>query len=73
MQSLIEKDPHNAERIMPYMGGEEINTSPTACDTHRYVIDFEDFPYAVTSTCLLGARPQNVDRDELFRKGRCAQ
>ena len=36
---LIEKDPRNAERIFPYIGGREVNTSPTQA-YHRYVINF---------------------------------
>lgn len=43
MHRLIEKDPRNAERIFPYIGGEEVNTSPTQSH-HRYVINFENFP-----------------------------
>ncbi len=43
MHRLIEKDPRNAERIFPYLGGEEVNNSPTHAH-HRYVINFEDFP-----------------------------
>ena len=39
MERLIEKDPRNAERIFPYIGGEEVNTSPTHAH-HRYVINF---------------------------------
>lgn len=39
MRRLIEKDLRNAERIFPYIGGEEINTSPTQAH-HRYVINF---------------------------------
>jgi hypothetical protein len=39
MHRLIEKDPKNAERIFPYIGGEEVNTSPTH-SYHRYVINF---------------------------------
>jgi hypothetical protein len=39
MQRLIEDDPRNAERIFPYLGGEELNTSPTH-NPHRYVINF---------------------------------
>jgi hypothetical protein len=39
MHRLIEKDPRNAERIFPYIGGEEVNSSPTH-DHHRYVINF---------------------------------
>ncbi|WDD36300.1 class I SAM-dependent DNA methyltransferase (plasmid) [Nostoc sp. UHCC 0926] len=41
MQRLIEKDSRNAERIFPYIGGEEVNSSPT--HTHRrYVINFAE-------------------------------
>lgn len=39
MHRLIEKDPKNAERIFPYIGGEEVNSSPTHAH-HRYVINF---------------------------------
>ena len=39
MQRLIESDPKNAERIFPYVGGEEVNSSPTHSH-HRYVINF---------------------------------
>lgn len=41
MRALIAKDPRNAERIFPYLGGEEISTEPTQVH-HRYVIDFGD-------------------------------
>jgi len=41
LRELIKKNPHNAERIFPYIGGEEINDSPTHTH-HRYVINFED-------------------------------
>uniref|UniRef100_UPI00338E9466 Eco57I restriction-modification methylase domain-containing protein n=1 Tax=Acidiphilium sp. TaxID=527 RepID=UPI00338E9466 len=43
MARLIAKDPRNAERIRPYIGGEEVNNSPTHAH-HRYAIDFADFP-----------------------------
>lgn len=39
MHELIRKDPRNAERIFPYIGGEEVNDSPTHAH-HRYVINF---------------------------------
>ena len=39
MHRLIEQDPRNQERIFPYIGGEEVNTSPTHSH-HRYVINF---------------------------------
>lgn len=41
MNSLIAKDPRNAQRIKPYIGGEEINTDPRQ-SSNRFVIDFED-------------------------------
>jgi hypothetical protein len=36
---LIEEDPRNADRIFPYLGGDELNTSPIHAH-HRYVINF---------------------------------
>ncbi|MGA2617876.1 MAG: type IIL restriction-modification enzyme MmeI [Thermoguttaceae bacterium] len=39
MHRLIAKDPRNAERIFPFIGGEEVNDSPTHA-YHRYVINF---------------------------------
>jgi hypothetical protein len=49
MSNLIVQDPHNAERIFPYLGGEEINNSPTHSH-RRFVIDFEDFPLCRAAT-----------------------
>lgn len=43
MRRLIEKDPRNAERIFPFLGGEELNDSPTQAH-HRYIISFGDMP-----------------------------
>jgi hypothetical protein len=43
MHELIRKDPRNAERIFPYIGGEEVNDSPTH-GHHRYVINFGQMP-----------------------------
>ena len=39
MWRLIEKDPTNHEAIFPYIGGQEVNTSPSHAH-HRYVINF---------------------------------
>src|ERR1700689_3155991 len=39
MHRLIAKDPRNADRIFPYIGGEEVNDSPTHAH-HRYIINF---------------------------------
>jgi hypothetical protein len=45
MRRLLAKDPRNGERIFPYIGGEEINTSPTHAH-HRYVINFGEMSEA---------------------------
>ena len=42
-EQLVSSDNRNSERIFPYIGGEEINDSPTHTP-HRYVINFEEFP-----------------------------
>jgi len=39
MERLIAANPRNAEVIFPYIGGEEVNSSPTHAH-HRYVINF---------------------------------
>ncbi len=43
MDRLIAKDPRNREIIFPYLGGSEVNRSPTHAH-HRYVISFRDWP-----------------------------
>ena len=43
MRRLIGDNPRNKEAIFPYIGGEEVNTSPTHAH-HRYVINFRDYP-----------------------------
>jgi N-6 DNA Methylase len=41
MRQLIKKNPHNAERIFPYLGGQEVNNSVEHA-YNRYVLDFAD-------------------------------
>ena len=43
MRRLIAADPRNRAAIFPYIGGEEVNRSPTHAH-HRYVINFRDYP-----------------------------
>jgi hypothetical protein len=45
MERLIAKDPRNRERIFPYIGGDEVNDSPTQ-SSHRYVVNFGDMSEA---------------------------
>ena len=68
MKRLIEADPHNNDVIFPYIGGEEVNTSPTHAH-HRYVINFADFPLRRAD---LGKRWADADdqwRREWLRRG----
>jgi len=39
MRQCVKEDPSNAERIFPFIGGEEVNDSPTHSH-HRYAINF---------------------------------
>src|SRR5262249_28172310 len=43
MRRLIEANPANAQRVRPYIGGEDINNHPEHKHS-RYVIDFDDMP-----------------------------
>ena len=43
MRRLVEDNPRNQDAIFPYIGGEEVNTSPTHAH-RRYVINFRDWP-----------------------------
>ena len=43
MHRLTSENPKNQEVVFPYIGGEEVNTSPTH-QHHRYVINFGDCP-----------------------------
>src|SRR5690606_10451282 len=68
MRALIAKDPRNAERIFPYIGGEEVNTSPTHAH-HRYVIDFADFPLRRDPALPSWKRMPEKERQEALREG----
>lgn len=41
MRRLLTSDARNQDAIFPYIGGDEVNTSPTH-EHHRYVINFND-------------------------------
>jgi hypothetical protein len=45
MNQLISRDPRNAERIQPYLGGEEVNNDPQHRH-HRFIINFGDMSEA---------------------------
>ena len=62
MRRLIAKDPSNAERIFPYIGGEEVNTSPAHAH-HRYVINFGDMSEE-EAAAVAGAHGDRRDEGE---------
>lgn len=68
MQDLVAKDPRNAERIFPYIGGEEVNNSLNHAH-QRYVIDFADYPLRrdISLPSWLKALPH--EREDWVRNG----
>ena len=65
MQRLILENARNREAIFPYIGGEEVNTSPTHAH-HRYVINFRAYPLRrcnleVQSSKLRNSTAQTID------------
>jgi hypothetical protein len=68
MHELVAKDPRNAERIFPYIGGEEVNTHPTHAH-HRYVINFEDFPLRRDATRRSWIKATTKERENWLRTG----
>jgi len=68
IQALIRKDPRNAERIFPYIGGEEVNTSPNHAHS-RYVIDFASFPLKREPDANSWLSMTAKERDDAIRSG----
>ena len=57
---LIDENPRNEDAIFPYIGGEEVNTSPTHAH-RRFVINFRDWPLRRTD---LGATWRDADEGQ---------
>jgi hypothetical protein len=68
MQRLVAKDRRNAERIFPYLGGEEVNESSTHAH-HRYVINFAGFPLQRRDFGESWLRADTKRRDAWLRTG----
>ena len=71
MRRSLSRNRRNREVIFPYIGGEEVNTSPTHAH-HRYVINFRDYPLCRED---LGERWVDADQDqrrEWLRRDRTA-
>ena len=68
MERLIEVNPRNSEVIFPYIGGEEVNTSPTHAH-HRHVINFRDWPLRRTDLSSTWQDAGENQRREWLRSG----
>lgn len=68
MRALIAKDARNAERIFPYIGGEEVNTRPRH-EHHRYAIDFFDRPLGRRADLPSWALMAERDRERCLTRG----
>lgn len=68
MRNLIENNAKNAERIYPYIGGEEVNTSPQQSH-QRYIMDFEDWPLRRDPNLQPWRETAQPKRELLLRKG----
>ena len=69
MYRLISENPQNKERLFPYIGGKELNSSPTHMH-HRYAINFEDLPLRRDSDGIRSwFQSEARDRTEWLRRG----
>jgi hypothetical protein len=68
MEALIAENPRNKQRIFPYIGGEEINDSPTH-EHRRYIINFEDFPLKREQLASTWHQADEKQRREWLRSG----
>lgn len=68
MSQLIEESSSNRHAILPFIGGEELNSSPTHSH-HRYVINFEDYPLMRTQMDEQWDTASTRQREEWLRAG----
>ncbi|MDE0433577.1 MAG: N-6 DNA methylase, partial [Bryobacterales bacterium] len=68
MHRLIEENPRNQVVIFPYIGGDEVNSSPTHAH-HRYVINFWNYPLRRESMDERWREADEDQRREWLREG----
>lgn len=68
LRELIARDPRNAERIFPFIGGEEVTDSPTHA-YHRQIISFDDFPRDRDEALSSWFERSESDRAGMLRDG----
>jgi len=68
MEGLIQNDPRNQEIIFPYIGGEEVNSSPVHSH-HRYVINFHAWPLRREDLGILWVDANENQRKQWLQEG----
>lgn len=68
MHQLIDDDPNNERAIYPYIGGQEVNTSPTHA-YRRHVINFWDYPMIRTDLGIQWSDADKVQRNAYLLDG----
>ena len=68
MERIVAKDPNSRKVIFPYIGGEEVNSSPTHAH-HRYAINFSDFPLRREGSLGSWSRMPDDTRRQCLRRG----
>ena len=68
MRRLIDADTRNREVIFPYIGGEEVNSSPTHAH-HRYAINFADYPLRREASLPSWSGMDRDGRERCLRNG----
>ena len=68
MRRLIREYPRNQGAIYPYIGSDEVSTSPTH-DHRRYVINFHDYPLRREDLGRQWKKAGDIQRREWLRRG----
>ena len=68
MRRLVRENPRNGDVIYPYIGGQEVNTSPVHAH-HRYVMNFWDYPLKRTDLRTVWGMSDKQQRAEWRAQG----
>ena len=68
IRRLIRENPRNSDVVFPYIGGQELNTSPIH-QHHRFVINFWNFPLRRADVGCLWQDADKKTRKEWLRDG----
>jgi hypothetical protein len=68
MQVLISANHKNAEKVIPFIGGSEVNTSPNQTH-HRFIIDFRQLPLKRDATMPSWRELNSNEETQAYRNG----